>query len=213
MQDQWFHKIFSVSDVSFEQLAIEIFRFQYRNNSIYSAYADMLKQDAKKINDVSKIPFLPIQFFKTHAIRTTEFEPEIIFESSGTTQAIKSHHFLKNGELYLESLCKAFEMFYGPVEEWCIMGLLPSYLERENSSLVFMVRELIRRSGHGQSGFYLNEHDKLYFNLSEVAAQKQKTLLIGVSFALLDFAQRYKMELKHTIVMETGGMKGRKKKW
>ena len=211
MQDQWFHKIFSVTNAVFEDLAIEIFRFQHQNNSIYRAYIQMLKVDPKRVSEVSKIPFLPIQFFKSHTVKTTEFEPEIVFESSGTTVTINGYHFIKNADLYTQSFSKTFEIFYGPVEEWCIIGLLPSYLERKNSSLVFMVDELIRRSGHSQSGFYLHEYDKLYLTLKELEAKKQQTLLIGVSFALLDFAERHEMALKHTIVMETGGMKGRKK--
>lgn len=211
MQDQWFHKIFSVTNAVFEDVATEIFRFQYQNNSIYRAYVQLLKVDPKRVSEVSKIPFLPIQFFKSHTVKTTDFEPEIVFESSGTTLTTNGYHFIKNADLYTQSFLKTFEIFYGPVEEWCIIGLLPSYLERKNSSLVFMVDELIRRSGHSQSGFYVHEHDKLYLTLKELEAQKQQTLLIGVSFALIDFAERHEMALKHTIVMETGGMKGRKK--
>ena len=185
MPDQWFHKIFSVSNAVFEELAIEIFRFQYQNNSIYRAYIQMLKVDPKRVSEVSKIPFLPIQFFKSHRVKTTEFEPEIVFESSGTTLTINGYHFIKNAELYTQSFSKTFQMFYGPVEQWCIIGLLPSYLERKNSSLVFMVDELIRRSGHSQSGLYLHELDKLCLTLKEVEAQKQQTLLIGVALLCL----------------------------
>ncbi|MFI5185363.1 MAG: acyl transferase [Chitinophagales bacterium] len=210
MPNQWFHKIFSVDDTGFEQLALELFRFQYKDNLVYKAYTDMLKVDPKKVNTLAEIPFLPIRFFKTHAIKTTEFEAGIVFESSGTTQAANSHHFVKDTAWYRQSFLKAFELFYGPVNQWCIIGLLPSYLERKNSSLVFMAEELIHRSEHLQSGFYLYDHTKLFETLTELEINKQKTLLLGVSFALLDFAEKYSLKLENTIVMETGGMKGRK---
>ena len=210
MNNQWFHKIFAVTDIDFEQLALEVFRFQYLHNSIYKAYADIFNIDFERINTLSRIPFLPIQFFKSHSVRTTDFEPEIIFESSGTSGTINSHHFVKNIELYKQSFLKGFELFYGPLKEWCIIGLLPSYLERENSSLIFMVDEFIQKSQHSESGFYLYEYEKLYQSLKQLEADKQKTLLIGVGFALLDFAEQFSLPLENTIVMETGGMKGRK---
>ena len=210
MQDKWFHKVFSIQETDFEQLVIEIFRFQYENNSVYRSYCDMVKTDVQKVNNVLTIPFLPIQFYKTHIVKTTQFEPEVIFESSGTTQTINSHHFVKDLGFYRQSFVDTFELFYGSEKEWCIIGLLPSYLERKKSSLVFMVDELIRRSGHTAGGFYLYDHDKLHSTLEMLEAEGQKTLLIGVSFALLDFSARYPMHLKHTTVMETGGMKGRK---
>jgi hypothetical protein len=211
MYRDWDNKIFKVSAPGFEKLALEIFRFQYRHNSIYKVYSDMLKVNPEKVNTLAQIPFLPIQFFKTHKIKTTEFEPQAIFESSGTTQAANSHHLVKEIELYRQSFIKAFKLFYGPVNEWCILGLLPSYLERENSSLVFMVDELIRESSQSQSGFYLYDYEKLHSTLKELEDKKQKTLLIGVTFALLDFAELYPLSLEYTTIMETGGMKGRRK--
>jgi hypothetical protein len=210
MPDQWFHKIFSITGDSFEQTAIEVFRFQYEQNALCKAYADMLKINPGAVNSLSKIPFIPIQFFKSHQVKTTQFEPEIIFESSGTTQTMNSHHYIKDIEIYRQSFLKAFESFYGPVNGWCILGLLPSYLERKGSSLVFMVDELIQKSHHEKSGFYLYDHDKLFSVLKELEVAKQKTLLIGVSFALLDFAEKYSFPLKYTVIMETGGMKGRR---
>ena len=161
-------------------------------------------------SSLSRIPFLPVGFFKTHAVKTTDFETQTIFESSGTTQTLNSRHFVKELSLYRESFVRGFEFFYGPVSEWCIIGLLPSYLERNNSSLVVMVDELIRLSGHTWSGFYLYDHGGLYSVLQELERQGKKTLLIGVTFALLDFAEKYTMSLRHTLVMETGGMKGRR---
>ena len=134
----------------------------------------------------------------------------MIFESSGTTQSIKSRHFIKDVPLYKKTFTRAFELFYGPEDEWCILGLLPSYTERKNSSLVMMVNELMRRSMHPLSGFYLNDHEKLHKTLLHNEILKQPTLLIGVTFALLDFAEKYKMQLRHTVIMETGGMKGKR---
>lgn len=208
--DKGWDKIFNVTANDFEQLALEIFRFQYQHNPVYKTYVDTMKFNPEKINTLSKIPFLPIQFFKTHGIKTTDFEPACIFESSGTTQTANSHHYVKDIDLYKQSFTKAFELFYGPIDSWCIIGLLPSYLERKNSSLVFMVDELIRQSKHPESGFYLYEYEKLSDTLRKLEEKKQKTLLIGVSFALLDFAEKYSFPLRHTTIMETGGMKGRR---
>jgi hypothetical protein len=210
MNSQWNDKIFSVTGQSFQELALEIFRFQYSNNPVYKAYIDMLEIKPADINSIVQIPFLPIQFFKTHEIKTTEFEPQAVFESSGTTGTINSRHLIKDIGVYKQSFLKGLEMFYGPVNEWCIIGLLPSYLERKNSSLVFMVDALIRQNRHSRSGFFLYEYDELYKTLKQLEEDKQKTLLIGVSFALLDFAEEYSFPLKHTVIMETGGMKGRK---
>lgn len=210
MNDQWNDKIVSVDQGSFERLCLELFHFQYGNNKIYKAYTDTLKVDVDNIESVSQIPFLPIGFFKSHRVKTTEFEPQLVFESSGTTHSTTSHHLVKDIELYRQSFLKGFELFYGSPRNWCIIALLPSYMERKNSSLVFMVDELIRQSDHLQSGFYLYEHEKLHNTLKQLETQKQKTLFIGVSFALLDFAEQYSLPLKHTVIMETGGMKGRK---
>ena len=215
MDNEW-DKVFNVNEGNFQDLALEVFQFQYQHNSIYRTYVDMLKFNPQEINKLPDIPFLPIRFFKTHRVKTTDFEPAYEFQSSGTTQTITSQHFIKDIELYRQSFTKGFELFYGPVENWCIIGLLPSYLESKpasasrHSSLVFMVGELIRKSGHKQSGFYLYEYEKLQDTLKILEEKKQKTLLIGVTFALLDFAKEYSFPLKHTVIMETGGMKGRR---
>lgn len=203
-------KIFLTDPAGFDPLALEIFRFQYQNNPVYHQYVKALQVVGEDITAVHDIPFLPIQFFKGHTITTTHFEPEAIFESSGTTQSINSRHLVKDLGIYRQSFEKAFELFYGPVKNWCIIGLLPSYLERKNSSLVVMADELIRQSQHPQSGFYLYEHEKLQYVLQQLEQQQQPTLLIGVTFALLDFAEKFPMPLQHTVIMETGGMKGRR---
>ena len=211
MAEQWNHKVFRVNGENFESLALEAFRFQSENNPVYSDYLRALGLNPSSIQTIENIPYLPVCFFKSHAIKTSFFEPETVFESSGTTGSINSKHQVKDLSLYEESFTRGFELFYGAVSEWCVIGLLPSYLERKNSSLVYMVEKLIQLSGHSQSGFYLHEFDRLYETLAALEKKQQKTLLIGVTFALLDFAEKYSLPLQHTVVMETGGMKGRRK--
>ena len=191
-------------------LALELFSFQYHHNELYRKYVNSLNIDPANIQKAVQIPFLPIQFFKSNRVATTEFEPEAVFESSGTTGTIPSRHFIKSLDLYQETFTRGFEIFYGNPEKLCILGLLPSYLERNNSSLVVMVNELIAKSKNTLSGFYLKDHEKLYQTLLHNEIIKQPTLLIGVTFALLDFAEEYELQLKNTIIMETGGMKGRR---
>jgi hypothetical protein len=210
MNSKYEDKVFLVDQSGFDQLALDLFHFQYDQNPVYREYVNALQIVGQAVQRVEDIPFLPIQLFKTRDVRTTVYEPEAVFMSSGTTQTINSRHAVKSLALYRQSFLLAFEQFYGPVNEWCIIGLLPSYLERSNSSLVVMADELIRRSAHPGSGFYLYEHEKLAHVLQTLEASKQKTLLIGVTFGLLDFAEQFPMPLQHTIIMETGGMKGRR---
>jgi len=204
-------KIFTAEQSDFEQLALEVFQFQYNNNAIYQQYVNALSIVGSKVKSIDQIPFLPIRFFKSADIKTTVFEPEAVFESSGTTQTINSRHYVKDLNMYRRSFLQAWERFYGPVQDWCVIGLLPAYLERQNSSLVVMVNDMIKLSKHAHSGFYLYEHEKLAAVLQELEKQGQKTILIGVTFGLLDFAEKFPMPLQHTIVMETGGMKGRRR--
>jgi phenylacetate-coenzyme A ligase PaaK-like adenylate-forming protein len=211
MELQWNHKVFNVAGAGLDALALEIFRFQYEHNPVYKSYVDALRIPPGNITQMRDIPFLPIRFFKSHKVVTGNFEPVAAFESSGTTGSINSRHHIKDLSIYRESFTKGFELFYGPARNWCIIGLLPSYLERSNSSLVVMVNELVKQSGHPQSGFYLNEYDRLVEVLQQLEAQQQPALLIGVSFALLDLAAIHSLKLKHTIIMETGGMKGRRR--
>ncbi|MBK7434364.1 MAG: acyl transferase [Chitinophagaceae bacterium] len=190
---------------------MELFRFQYDQNEVYRKFCEGLNTDPGQVTQIEKIPFLPISAFRSHIVATTSFEPEAVFESSGTTQSTGSKHFIRDLALYRKSFQTAFRHFYGPVEEKCILGLLPSYLERGHSSLVMMVDELIKQSGHELSGFYLHDHEKLHRTLQHNELLKIPTLLIGVTYALLDFAEAYPMRLRTTTVMETGGMKGRRK--
>ena len=180
-------------------------------NPVYRQWCELTGVDLFSIKTLADIPSLPISFFKTHNVCTTRFGPEAIFESSGTTQASTSKHLVKDISVYRQSFINCFGRFYGNLRDWCILGLLPSYLERQNSSLVMMVDELIKFSGHPDGGFYLDDHQKLAETLQRLEGEQQKTLLIGVTFGLLDFAASFPQKLKHTVVMETGGMKGRRK--
>ena len=154
---QWNHKIFNVQEDNFDSLALELFRFQYENNAVYKAYADALKIKPASVRNILEIPFLPIEFFKSQRVVSTSFEPIRVFESSGTTGISGSLHYVKDISLYEESFIKGFEMFYGPVSNYCLLCLLPSYLERNNSSLVYMADKLIRLSGHPQSNFSVQD--------------------------------------------------------
>lgn len=205
------NSLFTPDEKGFAPRALELFRFQYANNPLYRQYTDALGIDPGGVRHLTDIPFLPVSFFKTHRVLSTDTEPGIVFESSGTTGTGGSRHEVKDPGLYRKSFMAAFERFYGNIRDWCIIGLLPAYLERSNSSLVLMVHELIAASGHPDSGFYLYDHDRLHTTLQRLETEGRQTLLIGVTFALLDFAEKYPMSLRHTVVMETGGMKGRRK--
>lgn len=204
------HKILSVTDLNFEATAYEVFAFQYDNVKVYRQYCDSLKRNLANVKSIAQIPFLPIEFFKTHSIITESEIAVKTFESSGTTAQISSKHQVVDLSLYEESFMKCFQQFYGEVSEYVIIALLPSYLERNNSSLVYMAKELIERSRQNASGFFLNEFDKLYDWLDVLKTSKRKVILLGVTFALLDFAAQHKIDFPDLIVMETGGMKGRK---
>jgi hypothetical protein len=173
-------------------------------------FCDTLKIQFNEVNAASSFPFLPISFFKTHQVVCKNFEPEAVFESSGTSLTVQSRHFVKHLSVYREAFMNAFEHFYGKPQEWCILALLPSYLERSGSSLVLMVKELIEAGGHPKSGFYLHNTDELFRQLQCLENKHQKTLLLGVTYALLDFAELYSLQCNSTVIMETGGMKGRR---
>ncbi len=205
------NNIFSVSPYTFHRQALNTFRYQYAENKVYRQWVNTLHTNIDEVRQICQIPFLPVSFFKTHNVVLGSFVPEVIFESSGTTGTVNSRHAVKELAIYIKSFTEGFKKFYNDPAEWCIIGLLPSYLERKGSSLILMVEELIKLSGNSKSGFYLNEFEKLANVLQELEAQKQKTLLIGVTFALLDFAEQFPMQLKNTVVLETGGMKGRRK--
>lgn len=204
-------KIFKAGEHDFEAVALDVFRFQFEHNPVYRAFASALGAEQRKVNGISSLPFLPVGLFRHHQVVSGTFIPELVFESSGTTGSVVSKHSVRSAAHYRESFLRCFRRFYDDPGGWCIAGLLPSYLERQHSSLVYMVNELIRCSEHPDSGFFLNEHRRLAGLLEANEASQQKTLLIGVTFALLDLAQDFATPLRHTVVMETGGMKGRRK--
>ncbi len=204
------NEIFNVTERNFQELALMVFQFQHVHNAFYRQYCDTLNINASKIEQLDQIPFLPIQFFKTQKITCTEFDPEIIFESSGTTGTVTSRHLVKDILLYEESFLNTFQQFYSGITNYCILGLLPSYLERKNASLVWMVDSLIKKSHHPSSGFFLYDFKKLKQVLQQNENAGQPTILIGVTYALIDFFEKNPLKLKNCIVMETGGMKGRR---
>ena len=209
MEDKLFFDI--KNDSEFEARTLEVFRFQYQENVIYQEFCSHLGKKPENVHQITDIPFLPIEFYKSKTILASQKEPQITFSSSGTTGSRTSQHHVTNLNIYEQSYLKAFEHFYGNVKDYCILALLPSYLEREGSSLIYMVNDLIKKSGHAASGFYLDELDYLKNKIQELDASESKVLLIGVSFALLDFVEKHPLKLKNTIIMETGGMKGRRK--
>ncbi len=206
------NSIFNIrSEKEFNTLAIEVFNYQYTNNLVYQQFCNYLKIDPSTIVALNQIPFLPIEFFKSHQIKTDDFKEQQIFLSSGTTGQNQSKHYVKDLSLYEQSYRKAFQEFYGCITEYCVLALLPSYMEREGSSLIYMVEDLIQRSNNSESGFFLENHQKMIDILQENSKKQQKTMLFGVSFALLDLAEKYQIDLSDVIIMETGGMKGRRK--
>ena len=204
--------IFSIdSETEFLSVSLEVFRFQFSNNPIYRRFCELLQKDPKQIDELQKIPFIPIDFFKSERLLSSKAPIEKIFSSSGTTGKNTSKHYVTDLSLYEQSFTKAFSHFYGNIQDYAVLALLPSYLEREGSSLIYMADDLIKKSKHSNSGFYLNNLSDLRKTLISLDNSGQKVLLIGVSFALLDLVEEYKFQLKNTIIMETGGMKGRRK--
>lgn len=203
--------IFNASELNFVDEALNAFHYQYLNNPVYHNFCNLLNINVEDVKNIDKIPFLPVSFFKSHEIKTNHFKEEIIFTSSGTTGNSTSRHFVKDITLYEKSFTTCFELFYGKPENYCILALLPSYLERDGSSLIYMTEKLIEKSKHASSGFYLHNIDELAEQLIELEKNQQPTLLIGVSFALLDLFEKHQFKLKHITIMETGGMKGKRK--
>jgi len=205
-------QVFSIkTEDEFTEAAMAIFQYQAKNCAVYREFIGGLQIDPHTINHVEDIPFLPIEFFKSHPVLSSPTPAEVTFTSSGTTGIVTSRHFVTDVGWYIESFRKAFNLFYGDIKNYTILALLPSYLEREGSSLIYMVDDLIRQSQNPDSGFFLYNHDELYHQLKKQQLAKKPTLLIGVTFALLDFLENYAINFPELIVMETGGMKGRRK--
>jgi len=205
-------KIFNIkSEIDFTALALEIFHFQYHKNEIYHKFVEGLGIDTATIKSYREIPFLPIEFFKTHKVICGDFEPEAVFQSSGTTGMATSKHFIKDIRLYEQSLVRGFKLFFGKPDEHIFLALLPTYLERSGSSLVHMADRLIQLSKDENSGFYLHDYDKLAAVLAKLKKQQKKVILLGVTYALLDLAERFPLDFPQLILMETGGMKGKRR--
>lgn len=197
--------------MAFNQVALSMFRTQAAENAVYSEFIKALGIVPEDISDVKDIPFLPISFFKSHEIMCGQYDPEVVFTSSGTTGMIQSRHPVKSALIYEESFRSGFDYFYGDIRQYAILALLPSYMERDGSSLIYMVDALISDSGHRASGYFLYNHDDLYHTLLSLKKENQKVILIGVTYALLDFIEKYSIDFPELIVMETGGMKGKRK--
>ena len=199
------------SKKEFEKITLKVFRHQYDNNLVYQQFCNFLKKNKNNVKSLTEIPFLPIQFFKSHTILSSSEPIQQTFTSSGTTGMQTSKHLVTDVSWYEESYRLGFSEFYGNIEDYCVLALLPSYLEREGSSLIYMVEDLIESSNHEDSGFYLHNYDELISKLIELDNLGQNVILIGVTYALLDFIEKQKFQLKNTIIMETGGMKGKRK--
>jgi len=204
--------IFTIEDEKqFNEFALKIFNYQAENNPVYKEFLYHLGITISSVDSYKNIPFLPVQLFKTHKIISGQNDFKKIFFSSGTTGTTRSKHYLKDIKLYENSFMNTFSRFYGEIKDYCVLALLPTYLENESSSLVYMVDKLIQKSTHPESGFYLNNIEALALQLKKLDASGQKTILFGVSYALIDLADQFPMQLSHTIIMETGGMKGTRK--
>lgn len=199
------------SKKEFEKIALKIFRHQYDNNFVYQQFCSFLTKDKTNVKSLTEIPFLPIQFFKSHNVLSANGIIQQTFTSSGTTGIHTSKHLVADVSWYEKSYRLGFSEFYGNIEDYCVLALLPSYLEREGSSLIYMVEDLIKSSNHKDSGFYLHNYEELISKLIELDNSGQNVILIGVTYALLDLIEKQKFQLKNTIIMETGGMKGKRK--
>ena len=205
-------KIFTVSGArSFERLALDIFRFQAAGCPVYREYLGLLGVDPGKVDSLLSIPFMPVSFFRDHTVLTGDGPAEKVFLSSGTTGVRQSRHHLKDPAIYDRSLEEGFHLFYGDPSQYVVMGLLPSYLEREGSSLIYMVNRLMQLSGNDLGGFFLSDHDALFRSIDKARWAGLKVFLIGVTFALLDLAEGHPRDLSDLIIIETGGMKGRRR--
>lgn len=206
------NQIFSIhTEAAFNETALAVFQYQAINCPVYKSYISHLNVDPATITEVSEIPFLPISFFKTQAVLSDQREPAVAFTSSGTTGMVQSRHLVTDLSLYEQSFNQAFQQFYGDPKDICILALLPSYQEREGSSLIYMIDALIEQSEHADSGYFLHNRDDLYQTLNRLKNSNQKTILIGVTYALLDFVEQFTIDFPDLIVMETGGMKGKRK--
>jgi hypothetical protein len=204
--------IFETKVANFEQNSLSAFRYQYQNNEVYQSYCKHIGLfEPNSVTNLLQIPFLPISFFKTHTVKSFSEKPTLSFQSSATGNMGRSQHHISDISIYEKSFIHTFEQQFGSIQNTCILGLLPSYLEREGSSLIYMVRHLMKISAHPFNGFFLFEHKQLLERIEFLESKQIPYFIFGVSFALLDFAKKQQLELKYGKVIETGGMKGRKK--
>lgn len=205
------HSIFNLqSPFEFNEIAVSLFRYQYKKNDIYKSFVDALGISESQVYHPEQIPFLPVSFFKTHKVISGDYAEELIFESSGTTGMETSKHYVVDASCYQESFTRGLQLAYGDLSEYAVFALLPSYLERKNSSLVYMVEKILLQSNRQMGGFYLNELSELQQQLKEAQRLGLKIMLIGVTFALLDMAEKFPLRIPDAIIIETGGMKGRR---
>ena len=193
--------------------ALALFEYQYEANRVYRSYCDLINIAASEVNTLEEIPFLPIQFFKSHTVSCSSTTADQVFTSSKTTGQVASKHHVHDIDLYIKSFEKGFKHFYGNIEDYALLALLPSYMDQGNSSLIYMANHLIQKTKHPESGFYLEDWSKLRTTLNHLEKRGQKTILLGVTYALLNGAENESFDLKHTLIMETGGMKGMRKEW
>ena len=193
--------------------ALALFEYQYEANRVYRSYCDLINIAASEVNTLEEIPFLPIQFFKSHTVSCSSMTADQVFTSSKTTGQVASKHHVHDIDLYIKSFEKGFKHFYGNIEDYVLLALLPSYMDQGNSSLIYMANHLIQKTRHPKSGFYLEDWSKLRTTLNHLEKRGQKTILLGVTYALLNGAENESFDLKHTLIMETGGMKGMRKEW
>ena len=205
-------KIFIIkTEAQFNAATLDVFRYQAATCEVYRRFIKGLGIDAATIEQIEDIPFLPIEFFKSQQVLSSNGPVQVTFSSSGTTGLTTSRHLVTDVSWYEESFRKGFVLFYGDITQYTILALLPSYLEREGSSLIYMVEDLIKQSSNPDSGFFLYNHDELYHQLKKQQQNNKPTILIGVTYALLDFIDSYQIDFPQLIIMETGGMKGRRK--
>lgn len=202
-----------INESNFDDIALQLFRYQYKNNLLYQTYARYLGKEPSRLSSVDQIPFLPIRFFKTHTVISGNWTPELVFTSSATSGSVVSRHAVLDAKFFTETSRAIFHHFYGPLEQFHFLALLPSYLERSGSSLIYMIDHFIQSDSSGHSGFYLHNQEELLRKVESLKKSEKKTILWGVSFALLDLAEKYEVDLSHCLVFETGGMKGRRKEW
>ncbi len=210
-RENFVYELYKINESNFNKKALELFNYQYTNNPVYARYAESVKKTPDKITKITEIPFLPVTFYKTERVLTGKSAPQRCFYSSGTTErSLRSKHFVADPSLYERTFMEIFTRQYGPVSDYILLALLPSYQENQDSSLLYMIDHLIRESGSPLSSFISTDYEQFLHQLPVYRAQNKKILLLGVAYALLELAEQFHPDLSDVLVMETGGMKGRR---